>query len=519
MQLSRWKVLFLIFGMMSLLWGISVPTHALELDWSGQFWSEFNFTFNYNMRGGISPCNAAQDGGYCISSSGDKDAYFQTLFLRLRPRVIVNDNVAIHSEWWVGDPVYGIFGNAAPYSTDQRMYDSSGSRGASITAQRFWGEFVTNLGTIQLGRIPLHWGLGTVWNSGESLWSRYMSTGDAIRWVAKFGSFTFIPSVIVHSIGNSIGGGTTVTFDHTKPYGYVSNPGGKGILFDYSIILKYENTDEQLEIGLNLLRRFAGSGQDQLSGFGLPQQIAGISNSGVINYTVYDIFAKKQFSEFTVAAEVPIVNGFLGSMRYQTFSIASEVNWKANDIWSVFLKSGYVPGQKNSSTNTMGVFNAFYYHPNYHIGMILFNHQLYNYSGMQTQNNPMVSAQSLSSPYYNPIVNSSYVALAAEYKPWDKWTLKPALVYASALQSAQVGEYFYNYWTHTVQQAVQNQQKGLGLEMDLGITFQWDDTFQASWDHALFFPGSFYAFSNNASSGNLKLSSVYSTALRFGVNF
>ncbi len=224
---------FIIFS----LWSWENQAQALELDWSGQFWAEFNFVHNYAMDPSEQGANRdpirAAGRGYYVSGGGYQDANFQNLFLRLRPKLVVNDNIYIKSEWWVGDPIFGgIFGSSLPYSADQRQYYSNQSRGSFITAQRIWGEFVSDVGTFQVGRVPLHWGLGVVWNGGENLWDRYMSTGDAIRWVAKFGSFSLVPSIIVSSSGNTIAGSSSVT-----PLG--STPGiGSGGVTDYSLIFK-----------------------------------------------------------------------------------------------------------------------------------------------------------------------------------------------------------------------------------------------------------------------------------------
>src|SRR5690242_15601339 len=82
---------------------------ALELDWSGQFWAEYNLIHNYAMDtsdqgASYDPVRAAA-GGYYTPGAGNQDATFQSLFLRLRPKLVVNDNIYIKSEWWLGDPV------------------------------------------------------------------------------------------------------------------------------------------------------------------------------------------------------------------------------------------------------------------------------------------------------------------------------------------------------------------------------------------------------------------------------
>jgi hypothetical protein len=183
---------------------------------------------------------------------------------------------------------------------------------------------------------------------------------------------------------------------------------------------------------------------------------------------------------------------------------------------------GYAPGQSNADAAGRANFNAFYFNPNYHLGMILFNYQLANFSRPQTLNHPHLSPSGLRSIYDNPIVNAAYLALSVPFKPTDQLTLKPSLIYASALQSASAGEpSFYNSWQRTTQpnQANRSQGKDLGFEADLGVTYQWDDAFQIHWDTGVFFPGSFFAFSNAASGRENSTAPVFASALRVGVNF
>jgi hypothetical protein len=489
---------------------------ALELDWSGQFWSEFNFISNYSMDNtdqgaAVDPTRVA-GGGYYIPGGGSKDVNFFTLFLRLRPKLIVNDNIYIKSELWFGNPTFGFFGDSVPYTFDQRQFYSSQSRGSSVSAQRFWGEFLTDIGTFQAGRVPLQWGLGVVWNPGENLWDRYVSTGDAVRWIAKFGSFSFIPSLLVPSIGNTLGGSCIVAANGTCTPGV-----GTGRVVDYSFILKYENTEDELEGGINLIRRLAGAGQDVSSGYLTPQSTS--PTAGGFNYVTYDLYAKKKFNRISLAAEVPFTSGNLAGASYNSVGIAGEANWKPTDVYDFLLKAGYASGQGNLGSNTLGDFKAFYFNPNYHIAMIMFNYQLANFSRPQSLNSPNLNVQELRSPYDNPIVNATYASLSSNIKPWDKWNIRPALIYAVAPQTAAAGQFFYNYWTRGVSSApaIKNQGSRIGFEADLGITFQWDEYLLFSWDNGLFLPGDFFAFSN-APTDN-RTDTVFATSFRVGVSF
>jgi hypothetical protein len=171
------------------------------------------------------------------------------------------------------------------------------------------------------------------------------------------------------------------------------------------------------------------------------------------------------------------------------------------------------------SGSTIDNYKAFYFNPNYHIAMIMFNYQLANFAGPQTQNNPTLNPSNLKSPYDNPIVDAQYVSLATQIKPWEKWTFRPTFAYAVAPKTAANGQNFFNYWTRTVEtnNSGKNQGSNLGWELDLGITFQWDEYFTFSFDNGVFFPGSFYAFSNTPQDN--ATSPVFASSVRIGVNF
>lgn len=476
--------------------------HALELDWSGQFRSEFSYVHNYNMDSNeTGDATRAAGGGYYIPGGGTDDAALTTLFLRLRPKLIVNDNIAFKSEWNLGDPVFGFFGNSFPYTPDQRAYDSTFSRGAVITAQRFWGEFQTDLGVVQVGRAPLHWGLGAVWNSGENVWDHYGSTGDVLRLVAKFGSWNVSPAFVTYSMGNTLGGSCTVT-------GGVCTTSVKyGGLTDYSIAAQYENADDDFQIGLNFILRVGESAD-----YSVPQGV------GNIKTTNWDLYARKKLGRFTFGAEVPVISGPLGATTYQTLAVIGEASLKETDNLETTLRAGYVPGQDSSATGTIGTYKAFYVHPSYQVGQILFHYNLANFASVQTQNNATVSSSSLRSPYDASITNAIYISAQQTWN-LEKWTLTGGLLYAQALQTATTGQFFWNSWTRglSTATAVKNQGSSLGFEGDLGATYQWDDMFQFKVGLGLFLPGSYYAFSNTATDNPVV--PIFAGTVGIGINF
>jgi hypothetical protein len=143
------KIVFAAVGFFSLT--TKMPeVQAFELDWAGQFRVENHTLINYTMDPNqLTPDPARQGaGGYYIPGGGAQHSNFQTLFARFNPTVTVNDNFYIRSEWWLGDPVFGLFGNGTPATSDQRQWLSSSSRGSPINVQRLWADIVTDIGVV-----------------------------------------------------------------------------------------------------------------------------------------------------------------------------------------------------------------------------------------------------------------------------------------------------------------------------------------------------------------------------------
>jgi hypothetical protein len=469
---------------------------------------------NYTLDSSAATYDATRDaaGGYYIPSSGTSKSEFHSLFLRLKPKMVVNDNVYIKSEFWVGDPIFGAFGTGFPYQSSQKYSNSTFSRASQITAARFWGEFLTDFGTLELGRAPLHYGLGIVWNSGDGAWDRYQSTADVFRLVSKFGSFSFIPSFISYSTGNGVGGASNCS----TALGSRPCTPGSGMFSgasEFSLQIKYENPDDRMEAGLNFMRRLGG--QDQDAGATMTSPGGG---NGSMNYNTWDLYGRKGIGKFTFGIEAPIVTGTLSGMTYSTFAFATEMKVEFNPSWSLDLRAGHAPGQPNF-TGTMNEFKGFSFHPSYQLGLVMFHYQLRNFVGPNNRNNPTITEQQLLSPYDNPITNANYLAFGGTFTT-DKWKFNLGLVYAKATEAAATGQGFYNYWTHGTSTANGDQSTSLGLETDFGVAFQYDETFQFRVATGLWFPGDFYKFSNVAGNPNGNATdTVWATTAGIGVTF
>ncbi|MBC7387480.1 MAG: hypothetical protein H7301_15120 [Cryobacterium sp.] len=484
-----------------LLAGLSVVSQkasAMDVDWSGQFRGEAVMINNYAPLSNVT----TGAGGYETTASGSQNARFQTLFLRLRPKLIINDNVSIKSEWWLGNPITGFYGSDYPGASraDQRYYNSTFSGGSTISAQRFWAEFLTDIGTFQVGRAPINWGLGIVHNSGEGVFDRYQSTGDTIRMISKFGNFSLIPAHTKYDMGNAVGG--------TCVGGVAcAHPTGGATLSEYSLGLRYENQDEDFEGGVNFVRRIAGAQSESVW----------LNNlAGGMNTTIWDIYGKKRVGKIDFGIEAPIFKGELIGRQYKAFAIATEVKYRASDAWNFFLKAGKVPGQGNSANNTTDKWSMVYLHPNYKLGLLMFNYNFGNFGGNNNVNN--TTTGSVKSIYDDPITNARYAALGASLTA-DKWRFTGAFVAATAEKTAQAGQRFFNTRTraYSAVNAVKDQGSSLGTEVDLGVALNWDEFTTFGLDAGMLWQGDFYKFVNGASDNDLKtvLGIVGSVGVKF----
>jgi len=503
------KISLKIFGLVTTLAGIAGVTRAdaMDLDWSGQFRSEAALINSYAPEAYNPAAQTAATGGYEVQPAGSKNARFQDLFLRLRPKLIVNDNVVIKSEWWLGNPITGFYGSDYPgvARSDQRYYDSTYSGGSVITAQRFWAEFLTDIGTFQVGRAPNHWGLGLVHNSGDGLWDRYQSTGDTYKLISKFGNFSLIPSHVKYDMGNAVGG----TCVGGAACGH---PTGGATLSEYSVGLAYENKDEDFEGGVQMTRRIAGAQSESLW----------INNTaGGMNLTIWDVYAKKKAGKFDFGVEAPIYNGSLIGYTYKAFALALEAKYRANDTWSFQAKAGKVPGQRNSggTATTPEKWTMVYFHPNYRLGLLMFNYNFGNFAGNNNPNNSATNttANGVKSIYDEPITNANYLMLGTTLTA-DKWRFSGTFVTAKANETAKTGEQYFNTRTRAYSTVVANhdQSSDLGTEFDLGVALDWDEFTTFAIDFGLLMQGDFYKFGGTADSD---LKTMFGAVGSIGVRF
>ncbi len=158
---------------------------------------------------GSGSSDLASDGLYSCDNKTQAGANMR---FRLNPSIHISDNVHIHGQVDLLDNlVLGSTPDGYRYAyapegltTLQRsgynqfsFYDSttvppdSGTNGFSdsIRVKRAWGEYNTPLGDVLFGRMPHHFGLGMLYNSGDTFDADYQSTVDRLQLATSFASW------------------------------------------------------------------------------------------------------------------------------------------------------------------------------------------------------------------------------------------------------------------------------------------------------------------------------------------
>jgi hypothetical protein len=444
---------------------LSPVAQALDFDWRGQFRAETNTIFGY------SNAAAGAVSGYSVPLNADTPANFQNLFLSLKPRILVNDNVSIQGDLWFNAPDTGLFGSNAPTNP---TFSNTATGNGLLSARAFFTEVATDFGTFRIGRMPLQYGLGLVWNSDSGRRNRLPSYGDAMTLTTKLGAFKFSPIFVKYAQQGPAG---------------ATNPALNSGITDYALSLSYTNDDEQLDVGLMFLRRLAGQNSGVIDPFGTsvtpPLTTAGYA------YNLWDFYAKKKSGIFTLAAEVPIASGLVASQVYS--SVAGAVNAKAefSENWTVKANVGSASGQANSASPSK--FTAFYFHPDYRPGLLMFN---YNYLNI---------ANGSGSFYNNPVTNARFLSLAGEYSS-GKFSHELLGLVGFADQVSDGATPYFNSWSGHYQTDTGGiaQEKSLGFELDYSLGYDWDEFTRFGIDTGLYFPGSFFKFSGTSTPNTVK---------------
>ena len=296
----------------------------------------------------------------------------------------------------------------------------------SILVKRVWGEYMTPVGMIRFGRMPSHWGLGILANSGDGHDSDYSSPADRLQFVTGIKKYD-VYFAAAWDFANE--GATSARFidQNGQPYDVAQKDDVNQYVF--AAVRRRSPEQQKLELAkgqfvLNGGAYFVYRTQElDNSSTNLGQSAAiGESNQNVqAGYVrrkaeafIPDIWVQFLYEKFRFEAEAAMIAGTIENTgrtpatndyknafdptnkgwKLMQIGVAAEADYKAlEDKLKVGVGFGYASGDKDVeslSPPTQGfqpqlttdrTFSTFRFHPDYRVDMILFRNILTRVQG------------------------------------------------------------------------------------------------------------------------------------------
>jgi hypothetical protein len=453
---------------------LPIASQALPIDWHGAFGVDTTLISDYRRISSNTDHSAGANGSQEVAMVGGKaDASWQSYIFRLSPTMVVNDAATVFGELTSGYANGGFLGDSP--ETDKKsgtsgstpLFIHNQARGQSITLKKAYIELYSDTATYVIGRHSYNWALGAIYNDGKDSWDRHATSRDGITMKLKIGNF------------------------HVAPFwSKVSNPG----YTDYSnakelgIALLYDNPERDIAFGLLYNKKSSSSG-DTFYQSTIDTVTSYAGALGESNVKITDLYFKKIFGKFDIAAEVPLISGELGKTTtpgnvtsYSAKAFVIQTNYKQTDSWTLGFDGGQVSGHDGSVSK----FSALYLNPNYQVANLLFRYNLAAF-GDSTQ-----------SAYDSYITNARYFKFRSTYNS-EKWTFDTAIIHANASETAKAGSTAYNHTKNKLFTAVTSQSDNLGTEIDFNSKYRWNKEISVGFGLGYLFTGQYFGYTNSTS--------------------
>lgn len=247
----------------------------------------------------------------------------------LYPNLIIDDHFALKSQWsLLSSPTFTPSSTAGGLGIDgQGGWIYGDPKASSMALNRAWLEWTSDFGVFRLGRVPVAWGYGLLWDAGNGMWDDWQSTLDRIEYRLHFG----------HVVS---------TLAYSKPR--KNSLMGSEIDADfYTVALKYENPELDIEFGGLYEKQSRSTNlQSELSNAANPYRMPTTTtpaggfyplHSGLAHplaNNVLDFYAKKTSGYLTLGGELAWLSG--NATGYGAAKDPQDLN-----AWGILLSSAY----------------------------------------------------------------------------------------------------------------------------------------------------------------------------------
>ena len=281
---------------------LTTSSYALPIDWNGSLGIDTNIISNARKTGDECSSAIPTNGSQCIVN-GNQNARFQSYVLKLNPSIIVNDSATIKGEISTGSFRGGFLGGDSQWGGESASsyYHTSSAGTNSLVFNQLFAELYADTALFRVGKFAKHFGLGAVLNSGKNTFDRYFSLYDGFEAEFKLGNFTATPTWAKISTNTS-------------------TPNGEFDVIEKGLTAVYDNSTKNLKFGLYYGQRESETNSSYYN------------NSEAQDVNIIDIFLEKKWGDLTLALEIPMLSGEVGS----TYGTGSSTNFDTNAYSRVF---------------------------------------------------------------------------------------------------------------------------------------------------------------------------------------
>jgi len=272
-----------------LVWGlliVSAPLFGVSLNFSGNFRTDGSLYSKLGL--GLANKNSTKT--------------FLAGRALLQPKLVIDDHFSLNTQWsLLTSPTLtpGAAGTsgAGGLSQGQGSYVFGDPNTSSMVLSRAWLEWVSDFGVVRVGRMPVSWGYGLIYDAGNGVCDDFQSTFDRLEYRLHFG----------HVIG-------ALAYSKALKGSVLGNDNDQEF---YSIYFRYDNPEEDVEAGVMYERQIRSPGQSAAllttanplyipaptTGPDLRPNLAKKAPYPKSN-NLLDIYVKKSFGYFTVGGEL-----------------------------------------------------------------------------------------------------------------------------------------------------------------------------------------------------------------------
>jgi len=367
--------------------------------------------------------------------------------LQLRPTWAITGNVALHAQldllagsgWGSTTDTWtdSVSGEAIDATSADGVTagDSANTSMTNINVRRLWGDVYTQYGRLRVGRMPLEWGAGMLFNPGLDPNSDYGDTTDRIQFTTRLAGVYLVGAWDLIQEG-------------------------------------YLNTNDDIQAA-NLALAY----RTETVSAGFLNRYKFRTDPGFRSYTG-DVWANAQLGPVHVETEIALVLGSgalseeVDEVDISAFGALLELGGSIQE-YNVGLQFGIASGDEDPTDKDL---NTFHFDREHNVGLLMFEEALPTLSA-ETPNSTNSGREYGAARTGDGVSNAQYVKPSLGYSPNERVTLTLSALLARAAKLP----------------AAEEADRGYGTEYDLAVRWNPYDKVWVDATAAVFTPGPYYS--------------------------